>query len=112
MTREAPPAKGMRVSKYGVGTGVRNRELIGRSDQFTKGAQAWFWTHAEQGRPGDTIDHVWLHEGAEAARITLSIGGSRWRTQSAKTLRSAGAWAVEARDAAGRVLARSEFVVR
>jgi hypothetical protein len=83
--------------------------LVGRSDRFAAGTQAWFWTRVEGGKPGDRIHHVWLHEGVEAARITLSIGGSRWRTQSAKTLRSAGAWAVEARDAAGRVLARTEF---
>ncbi len=107
--RVAIPATGPGVPEYGVGTGVRNRELVGRSDRFAAGTQAWFWTRVEGGKPGDRIHHVWLHEGVEAARITLSIGGSRWRTQSAKTLRSAGAWAVEARDAAGRVLARTEF---
>ncbi len=102
----------MHIPEHGVGTGVRNRQLVGRSDRFAVGTQVWFWTRVEGGKSGDRIDHVWLREGAEAARIPLTIGGSRWRTQSAKTLRAgaAGDWAVEARDAAGRVLARRKFV--
>ena len=63
------------------------------------------------GGAGDTITHVWLHQGIETRRIPLKIGGQRWRTHSVKTLHagSAGEWAVEARDADERVLARSEF---
>ena len=72
----------------------------------------WFWTRVEGGSSGDRIDHVWLQDGVEALRVPLKLGGSRWRTYSNKTLHAgaAGAWAVEARDARGRVLARSEFV--
>jgi cytoskeleton protein RodZ len=101
---------GMSVPEYGVGTGVEDRALVGARDRFAEGTQAWFWTLVEGGASGDRIEHVWLHEGVEAARIGLDIGGARWRTQSAKTLRSSGNWAVEARDANGRVLARTEFV--
>ena len=42
--------------------------------------------------------------------MSLKLGGSRWRTYSAKMLRSAGDWTVEVRDEAGQVLARTEFV--
>ena len=107
--RETAPASGLGVPEFGIGTGVRNRQLVGRSDRFTAGTAAWFWTRVDGGQRGDTIEHVWLHEGVEAARISLGVGGARWRTQSSKTLRSTGTWAVEARDAAGRVLARTEF---
>jgi hypothetical protein len=43
--------------------------------------------------------------------VELRIGGAHWRTQSRRTLRpgSAGQWAVEARDATGTVLARTDF---
>jgi hypothetical protein len=56
------------------------------------------------------VRHVWLHEGKVVEGITLRLGSSNWRTQSAKTLYSEGSWAVEARDADGTVLARDEFV--
>ncbi len=101
------------VPDHGVGTAVKNRELVGEAERFRDGTQVWFWTHVVGGAPGETIDHVWLHDGREATRMALSLGGSGWRVQSAKTLHpgSAGAWAVEARDARGRVLARREFTV-
>lgn len=102
------------VPEYGVGTAVKKRELVGESDRFREGTQVWFWTRVVGGTQGETIDHVWLHDGVEAARMALLVGGSHWRVQSAKTLRpgSAGAWAVEARNAEGHVLARREFTVR
>jgi hypothetical protein len=100
---------GLSVADCGVGTSVASHELVGRGERFTEGSQVWFWTRVEGGEAGDTIDHVWLRDGEEAARIPLRIGGSRWRTYSAKVLRGTGRWAVEARDAAGRLLARREF---
>jgi cytoskeletal protein RodZ len=101
-----------RIAEYGVGTAVENRQLVGQSDRFTEGTRVWFWTRVEGGSPGDRIDHVWFREGVEATHISLEIGGSSWRTYSIQTLfaGAAGDWAVEARDDAGRVLARSEFV--
>ena len=100
------------IPDHDVGTGVENRQLVGEGDHFDEGTQVWFWTRVEGGQAGDSIDHVWLHNGVEAFRMPLKIGGARWRTQSAKTLHagSAGNWAVEARDADSRVLARHEFV--
>lgn len=107
-----PAPSTLRIRDYGVGTAVENRRLVGRSDRFSEGTRVWFWTRVERGTRGDRIDHVWLREGVEAQRISLEIGGSSWRTHSAMTLQAgaAGDWAVEARDGAGRVLARSEFV--
>ncbi|MGB5658960.1 MAG: DUF2914 domain-containing protein, partial [Thermoanaerobaculia bacterium] len=100
------------IAEYGVGTAVENRYLVGRNDRFTEGTRVWFWTRVQGGARGDRIDHVWLHEGAEAMHRSMEIGGSNWRTYSAQTLYPGvtGDWAVEARDGAGRVLARSEFV--
>ena len=100
------------ITEYGVGTAVENRYLVGRNDRFTEGTRVWFWTRVQGGTRGDRIDHVWLHKGVEAMRRSMEIGGSNWRTYSAQTLYpgATGDWAVEARDDAGRVLARSEFV--
>jgi hypothetical protein len=108
---EALPPQ-LTVVDHGVGTGVVDRRLVGEGDRFAEGAQVWFWTRVQGGRAGDTIHHVWIHEGRVANRIPLRVGGWHWRTQSRRTLTpgSAGRWVVEARDDAGRVLARREFV--
>jgi hypothetical protein len=99
------------ILHHGVGTGVVNHELVGEATQFTEGTRVWFWTSVEGATSGQTILHVWLHEGQEVLSVSLRLGGVRWRTQSYKNLHSGttGRWAVEARDEAGRVLARREF---
>jgi hypothetical protein len=99
------------ISEHGVGTGVENRQLVGRGDRFAAGSRVWFWTRVHGGSRGDTIEHVWLREGRRMGAIELNIGASHWRTQSHWTLPagSTGRWSVEARDASGRLLARSDF---
>jgi hypothetical protein len=90
---------------------VRNHALIGEADRFPVGTSVWYWTSIEGGAAGETIHHVWLHEGEEVADVALKVGAENWRTQSAKTLNagSTGDWMVEARDGAGNVLARRAF---
>jgi cytoskeletal protein RodZ len=97
------------IPSFGVGTGVENRQLVGEASSFPAGTRVFFWTRVLGGRNGDTIRHVWLHEGRVIAGTKLRLGGSHWRTQSRKTLRALGHWTVEARDAAGNVLVRTEF---
>lgn len=101
----------LRIEEYGVGTAVKQRRLVGESDRFAAGTKVWFWTRVDGGKSGDRVEHVWLENGKPTARIPLKIGGSSWRTYSAKTLPagSSRSWAVEAHDAEGRVLARREF---
>jgi transcriptional regulator with XRE-family HTH domain len=107
----APPAGTIAITEFGVGSGVENRQLVGRGEAFREGSTVWFWTRVVGGSRGDGIQHIWLHEGEQVGAIELEIGGSHWRTQSRWSLRagSAGRWSVEARDAGGRLLARSEF---
>jgi len=107
-----PEAASLTIADLGVGTAVEDRQLVGENDRFAEGQQVWFWTRVRGGTSGETIDHVWLREGVESTRVSLTLGGSHWRTHSGKMLwpDSAGDWAVEARDGEGRVLARREFV--
>jgi len=107
-----PEATRLTIADLGVGTAVEDRQLVGENDRFAEGQQVWFWTRVRGGTSGETIDHVWLREGVEATRVSLTLGGSHWRTHSGKMLwpDSAGDWAVEARDGEGRLLARREFV--
>jgi transcriptional regulator with XRE-family HTH domain len=106
-----PTAGVITIPDFGVGSGIANRQLVGQSDTFREGATVWFWTRVVGASPGDIIRHVWRREGVEAGVIELKIGGAHWRTQSRRILRqgSSGRWSVEARDAQGRLLARSEF---
>jgi len=100
------------ISDFGVGSEVRDRNLIGRGVRFTEGSEVWFWNRILEAEPGTILQHVWLHEGTEVSRVSLAIGASHWRTQSRKTLfpGSAGQWAVEVRDPTGKTLARAEFL--
>lgn len=118
-TSPLPPAGAMpehagrlAIPEFGVGTGIMGRQLVGRSDHFAEGTVVWFWTRVLDGRRGDTIRHVWLHEGRVMGTVRLSVGGSQWRTQSQWQLGkgSSGSWAVEARDADDRVLATMTFL--
>lgn len=107
------PAGALSVAEFGVGRGVADHRLLDPSDRFEEGDEVWFWTHVRGGSAGDALHHVWLRDGREQQTISLRVGGPSWRTQSAKTLPagSAGEWSVEARDDAGRVLARAPFTV-
>lgn len=103
------PAGALTASEFGVGRRIVNLRLEGETDRFEEGARVCFATRIVGGRRGALIRHVWLYEGRVEQSIPLRLGGSDWRTHSNKTLGHAGAWAVEARDDRGRVLARAEF---
>ncbi len=114
---EAPLAEArsssLSVTESGVGMDVIDRTLVGPRDEFREGTLAWFWTRVVGGADGDMVEHVWLQEGSPVARHDVRVGGPHWRVYTRHTLLpgSAGAWAVEARDASGRVLARKTFQV-
>ena len=108
--RRSPPSDDLTVEAFGVGTDVVNRRLIGESDRFTEGASVAFWTRVIGGGSGETVRHVWLRQGKVVQTVDLRVGGPHWRTHSRKTLWGVGDWAVEARGADGRVLARATFV--
>jgi hypothetical protein len=65
------------------------------------------------GASGQTLHHVWFHGDDNVGDVSLTIGGSPWRTWSRKTIPAdaTGAWHVEIRDEAGAVLKRIDFTV-
>ena len=109
--RRAVVASSLSITEHGVGKGVAGHELVGETRRFVEGERAYFWTRIEGGTVGETIDHVWIHDGVEVHRVQVRIGARRWRAHSYKGLNAGatGEWIVEARDDAGEVLARSEF---
>ena len=103
------PAGALTVTESGVGRRIVNLKLEGESDRFDQGARVCFSTRVTGGQRGGVVRHVWIYEGRVEQTITLRLGGADWRTHSNKTLGRTGAWAVEARDDKGRVLARAAF---
>jgi transcriptional regulator with XRE-family HTH domain len=97
------------VTESGVGRRIVNLRLEGEDVTFPQGSRVTFSSRVLGGRGGAIIRHIWLFEGRIEQSIPLRLGGPDWRTHSTKTLGRAGEWAVEARDDAGRVLARASF---
>ena len=105
-----PPSR-LSALRSAVGSDVIDREVVGRSDTFVVGTRVVFWTHVAGGRGGDTIRHVWSHDGKEVGVTVLPVESPSWRTQSRHTLvpESEGDWVVELQDSEGRTLASHQF---
>jgi len=99
------------VAESGVGLRLVGTRLEGEGDHFRPGQRVTFATRVLGGGAGESIRHVWLRDGKVEQSIRLRLGGASWRTYSTKTLGRPGAWAVEARDEQGRVLARADLTV-
>ena len=69
------------------------------------------WTKVT-GAAGQKITHTWTH-GPHTDVITLSVGGSPWRTYSRRTMDPSwtGEWTVTVKDEAGNVIGTKTFTV-
>ena len=92
-----------------MGLRTSGTRVDGPSDRYTVGQRVSFVTRVSGGNPGERIRHVWMRDGKVEQSIRLRLGASSYRTYSTKTLGRPGAWAVEARDEQGNVLARADF---
>jgi hypothetical protein len=100
------------VRTLAVGTGVADRALTGAADHFPADVGQLYahLTLANDGAPAP-VTLVWMRAGKEVQRVDLTAGTApRWRTWAHKRI-TAGEWRVEVRDAAGAVLAGTNFVV-
>jgi hypothetical protein len=100
------------VRTLAVGTGVADRALTGAADRFPADVGRLYahLTLANDGAPAP-VTVVWIRAGEEVHRIDVTAGAApRWRTWAHKRV-DAGEWRVEARDAAGAVLAGVNFTV-
>lgn len=104
----AEPAH-LTVTESTVGLRQVNGRVQEANDRFRVGQRVVFATRVEGGRPGERIRHVWMRDGKLEQSIRLRLGSAHYRTFSTKTLGRPGAWAVEARDEDGQVLARAEM---
>jgi len=105
----APEAKRFQLART-----VSNKEPQGelRDIRFKADGSAVVWAYSEViGMRGSQLKYIWLHQGAEVARVPVGVRGDRWRSYSSKNINQAmsGAWRVELQDDRGRLLASADF---
>ena len=106
---------GFLIKRLTVATGIENREPVGAGDSFpTDTPKAYCFLEAIDIEQDTNVIFVWIREGKEISQASLALkSGSRWRTRAEKTLHGmSGAWKVEIRNEAGRVLKDISFAVK
>jgi len=107
-------AQGLTVEQTFICKNVVNRAPIDAGNSFATSIDKIFcFTKIVGAKHPTEIIHVWYFDGTERDRVTLSVGGSPWRTYSSKRLRPSdvGPWHVDVLDAGGNMLDRVAFDV-
>lgn len=103
---------------HGVGTGVANRELVGRTKRFVRGTvkvYAWFAVTLPK-RDRQKVAFQWYHEGipvGEPLHVTV-VGGRKegFRTSTNIATPAIGSWRVDLlTDKSGQLIGRTSFEV-
>lgn len=73
----------------------------------------YFFTRIVGAAEDTGVEHVWMYEGKEMARVPLSVRSASWRTFSSKKIvpEWKGSWQVQVVDSAGAILASVPFRV-
>lgn len=112
--QQAEPDAAIEVTRAVVATDVVDREPVGEAESFAAAVgQVYFYTVLEGDFPETRLEHVWLRDGEEVARVPLTVRGPRWRTWSSKSIPAewAGDWEVQLVDEAGNVMESASFTV-
>lgn len=102
------------VTQAVVATAVEDREPVGAAETFPSDVgQVYFYTVFEGDFPETEVEHVWLRDGEEVARVPLTVRGPRWRTWSSKRILAdwTGAWTAQVVGPDGAVLESVDFTV-
>ncbi len=85
-----------------------NTVLAFQPDESYK--KLYFYTQVD-GMKDQILYHVWIHNGAEVARVKIPVWGNRWRCYSSKQLLSSmlGQWRVRLVNSQEEILAEGEF---
>jgi len=97
-----------------LGTGVKEREIIGEAYSFPSSIRkVYCWTLVAGAEEPTEITHVWYYGEKKMAEVKLSIKSPRYRTWSSKTILPEwiGDWKVEVVDAMGNLLKCISFEV-
>ena len=107
-------AQDLVISSAVVAARVENREPVQQADSFPANVgEVSFYTLIEGDFGERVVEHVWIWNGDEVARVSLTVRGPRWRTWSSKTIPAdwTGPWEARIEDSSGAVLASVPFRV-
>jgi len=92
---------------------VQDREPVGAFTSVPAGEGRVFFFTELVGLEGQTVRHVWQHDGETKADVTVQVRGPRWRVYSSKNLLPGwdGDWQVQVLTADGRVLHEDKLAV-
>ncbi len=102
-----------KVTEAVICTGMEQREPKGTAETFDANVgQLYCFTRIERAA-GTTIKHAWYWRDALQAEVSLSVGGSPWRTWSQKNIQpmQTGAWRVDVVAEDGKALKSVSFTV-
>ena len=113
-TPSSVEAQDLAISNAVVASHVENREPVQPADSFPANVgEVSFYTLLEGDFGERVVEHVWIWNGDEVARVSLTVHGPRWRTWSSKTIPAdwTGPWEARIEDSSGTVLASVPFRV-
>lgn len=108
---EEPAMENGHVARATFTTAVEQREPVDEVKQLPNDAtQVLFFTDLRN-LQGQTVTHVWEHDGKVVAKVPFHVGAPRWRVYSSKNLEPSwtGEWTVKVVDATGQVIHAEYF---
>ena len=107
----ATQPSGGRIARSTFTTQVIDREPADSVTELTTlNNQVYYYTEL-LGMAGQTVTHRWSYDGEVMAEVSFTVGGSRWRVWSSKSLVPGwtGDWKVSVVNEAGDVLGGNRF---
>jgi hypothetical protein len=101
---------GVQIVDAKLGTAIADKEITGEDSSFAMNSKVWLWLKTKGGASED-LTLTWAC-GSFSKDTKVTIGGSPWRTWSAKTAAKAGNWTVTVKDASGATLKSLSFKVQ
>ncbi|MDD5563151.1 MAG: DUF2914 domain-containing protein [Thermoanaerobaculaceae bacterium] len=95
-----------------VCTSIQDNSCAGAASKFSADVGK-LWGFSQVSNVPVKLIHVWFYRDKELGRVELPVKAAHWRTWSNITVSKnmVGPWRLEARDAAGKVLASYSFTI-
>jgi len=104
----------LKAINVGVGTGVDNHNLTGKSNTFKQGVDKIFCLSRIEGAKPQVktkINHIWYYEDIKVQTIILNIKSASYRTYSFRSINpnQVGKWRVDVTEEDGHILKTVDF---
>ena len=89
---------------------MKEKEIVGEDSSFALASKVWLWLKVTGGS-NENLTATWK-SGEYSKETKLEVGGSPWRTWTAKSVSKAGDWTVTVADSKGNSLKELSFKVK